>query len=455
MIWRLRLLTAFVLVLAVPLGVALLIADVPLSQELVIFGVTVLAGVAVAIGLSSALARPLRRLARAADRLADDDPESATDSRVSEAELGELARSFNRLREQMIRQRAHVVASHSEVRDSVRRLGEALRSTHDMQQMLSIVLETALGAVGGKAGAVYLLRARRSELYVKVGRHLDPVMGQRRIPVGAGVAGWVAERREGARVPAEGAPALVEPEPNEPTALAVPLESQTQLLGVLAIYGRANGGAFREEDLDVITSLARQAAIGIENVLLHQEAQRLSITDGLTGIWNRRFFQMRLTQELERANRFDRPFSLLLIDIDHFKQMNDRFGHQRGDAILIELAQRVVHHTTRQVDTLARYGGEEFVLILPETGEDGADTVAEKIREEIAARPFGVEGEEPIDVTVSIGYATYPQHGKVGEDVLRAADLAMYLAKARGRNSVAGAGELDENAGLAGGPARP
>ena len=132
-------------------------------------------------------------------------------------------------------------------------------------------------------------------------------------------------------------------------------------------------------------SLARQAAVGVENVLLHQEAQRLSITDGLTSLWNYRFLNMRLAQEVERAIRFNRSLSLLVIDIDHFKEVNDRFGHQRGDAILAELANRVVTETRAQVDTVARYGGEEFVLLLPETPLEGGRVVAEKIRESIAA----------------------------------------------------------------------
>ena len=449
MIWRLRLMAAFVLVLAVPLGIALLFVDAPLSDELIIFGVAVLIGVGASVGLSAVLARPLRQIAEAADRLAGDDLETAAVVRISELELGEVARSFNRLRDKILQQGARVVVSSSEMRESVRRLGDALRSTHDMQQMLSVVLETALVAVQGRAGAVFLLSARRSDLYIKVGRHLDPAIGDKRPRVGDGLAGWVAAHNEPAVFPGERVPMLGDAEPVEATALAVPLESQSQLLGVLAIYGRTSGRSFRDEDLDVITSLARQAGIGIENVLLHQEAQRLSITDGLTGIWNRRFFQMRLAQEFERANRFDRPFSLLMIDIDHFKDTNDRFGHQRGDAVLVELAQRVLPHTTRQVDTLARYGGEEFVLVLPETGEEGARIVGEKICAAIAATPFGGDGEQPVQVTVSIGYAVYPDHGVTADALVHAADRAMYLAKARGRNAVAGAGELDEGSDLA------
>jgi diguanylate cyclase (GGDEF)-like protein len=135
--------------------------------------------------------------------------------------------------------------------------------------------------------------------------------------------------------------------------------------------------------------------------------------------------------------------SVLVVDIDHFKQINDTFGHQRGDSILAELANRVVSETRAQVDTVARYGGEEFVLILPETPLEGGLVVAEKVRERIAATPFGAPGEEPVTVTVSIGIACFPQHGTKPQTLVRAADQALYEAKGRGRNRVVAADELD------------
>ena len=132
-----------------------------------------------------------------------------------------------------------------------------------------------------------------------------------------------------------------------------------------------------------------------------------------------------------------------MIDIDHFKQINDRFGHQRGDAILAELANRLVSETRVQVDTAARYGGEEFVLILPETPLEGAMVVAEKVRSSIGETPFGGEGDELINVTVSIGIAVFPAHGAKPQTLIRAADQALYEAKGRGRDRSVTAEELD------------
>jgi diguanylate cyclase (GGDEF)-like protein len=163
---------------------------------------------------------------------------------------------------------------------------------------------------------------------------------------------------------------------------------------------------------------------------------------------------MRLAQEVERAIRFNRSLSLLVIDIDHFKQVNDRFGHQRGDAILAELANRIVTETRAQVDTVARYGGEEFVLLLPETPLEGGRVVAEKIRGSIASNPFG-SGDEAISVTVSIGVACFPQHGSTAQTLLRAADQALYEAKGRGRNVVVSSDELDQASPVADDPGQP
>lgn len=439
---RARLLAAFAVVLAVSAGVALLVTPIPTRDRLLAFGIIIVVGLVVAFAVAEMLSRPLGELSDAASRVAKGDLSARAHARTDD-ELGELATSLNQIVENLRAQTTEADTSRDEVRRSVRRLGEALRVTHvDMRKMLSVVLETALVAVEGKAGAVFLLSARRNELYVKVGRHLAPHIAEQRIPIGRGLVGWAAEHRKAIVIPSDEAPVPEDPEPTEATALAVPLESQSQLLGVLVIYGRQNNEPFRDEDLDTITSLARQAGVGIENVLLHQEAQRLSITDGLTGIWNYRYFQMQMAQHFAAAVRFEHRLSLLVIDIDRFKDVNDRFGHQRGDTTLVELARRVVMHTRLNIDTLARYGGEEFVLILPETGLQGARIVAEKIREEVASTPFGEDEDEPIDVSVSIGYASYPEHGLTQQALVDAADKAMYEAKARGRNRVVGADEL-------------
>jgi diguanylate cyclase (GGDEF)-like protein len=138
--------------------------------------------------------------------------------------------------------------------------------------------------------------------------------------------------------------------------------------------------------------------------------------------------------------RFERPLSLLLLDLDHFKLVNDVWGHPRGDAVLVELAARV-RAQVRDVDTLARYGGEEFVVVLPETDRSGAVQAAERICAAVRRRPFGEDGEQPIDVTLSLGIAVFPDHGTSSTTLLRRADEALYSAKRGGRDGWRLAGE--------------
>lgn len=420
------------------------------SVGLALAGMFVLAlsaGSTLAYFLARLHTRPIGELSAAAMAVSRGDFDRRIEHGAND-ELGELAAAFNTMTQHLKSYVGELESSRDEIRRSVRRLGETLQSTHDLTKLLSVVLETALVAVQGRAGAVYLLGATRRDLYVKVGRHLGSTGSRHRIPLGEGIAGTVARDRRPIILPGiEEVPQPHEHEVEADTVICVPLESQGQLIGTIALYGREGDQPFTQGDLDTIRSLAQQAAVGIDNVLLHQEAQRLSITDGLTGAWNFRYFQMRLAQEVERAIRFGRPFSMMILDIDHFKRVNDRYGHQRGDSVLVEVARRMVGVIRVQVDTLARYGGEEFVLILPETPLEGAQVVGEKILESIGTVPFATDDEEPVGITVSIGLATFPNHGTTTRTLVRSADQAMYEAKARGRNRLVAADELDRAAG--------
>jgi diguanylate cyclase (GGDEF)-like protein len=207
-------------------------------------------------------------------------------------------------------------------------------------------------------------------------------------------------------------------------------------MGVLALYGRTLPDPFAEDDLDTLGSFAAQASVAIENVLLHREAQRLSITDGLTGVWNRRYLALTLAKEIERAQRFGRPLSVLMVDIDRFKDVNDAHGHLRGDEVLVELSRRMLSRIRGEIDTLARFGGEEFVIVLPETPREGARVVANKLRRAVRAKAFVSDVGPDVAVTVSIGVAAYPEDGTTAEGLIQAADVAMYKAKRRGRDRV-------------------
>jgi two-component system cell cycle response regulator len=229
-------------------------------------------------------------------------------------------------------------------------------------------------------------------------------------------------------------------EPVASTQVSVPLLAHGRVLGVLSLYDREDGEPFTLGDAEALTAFAVQAAVAIENVQLHAEAERLSVTDPLTGTRNYRYFERRFEQEIERARRFGRVLAVLMLDIDHFKSVNDRFGHQRGDEVLVEFARRVTA-SVRDIDTFARYGGEEFVLILPETNLEGGLAAAEKLRLATHRTPFcGDRGDDGVRLTVSIGVACFPEHATSPEELLRAADEALYEAKLQGRDRVVTAG---------------
>ncbi|MBV9292436.1 MAG: GGDEF domain-containing protein [Frankiales bacterium] len=253
-----------------------------------------------------------------------------------------------------------------------------------------------------------------------------------RIPVGEGVTGCVAAQGEAVRGRVGDGLELSPLEPTATELISVPMRTNSGVLGVLNLYDREDGKPFDAGDLDTIRTFAGQAAVAIDNVFLHQEAQRLSVTDGLTGLGNYRFFQQMLAREVERASRFGRELALLMLDLDLFKNVNDVHGHQVGDEVLLELANRV-RHEVREVDIVARYGGEEFVVILPETGPEGAGHTAERICTAVRGRPFTV-GDLGLSITVSIGVAVYPAAGDSPATLVRSADEALYAAKREGRD---------------------
>lgn len=190
------------------------------------------------------------------------------------------------------------------------------------------------------------------------------------------------------------------------------------------------------DNQDEIGRLARDFNTMAERLLAHRnELEELSIRDGLTGLYNRRELEKRLDQEAQRSRRYHRPLSLLLLDLDHFKNVNDKYGHQAGDEVLITVSD-LVQLNVRPVDVVCRYGGEELAVILPETDEPGACAVAERIRstveESITTTPRG----DMVHVTVSIGVATFPSHGETVTTLIHAVDQALYAAKREGRNLV-------------------
>jgi diguanylate cyclase (GGDEF)-like protein len=226
----------------------------------------------------------------------------------------------------------------------------------------------------------------------------------------------------------------------------LPLMIQDKLIGILVIVGRQDM-LFRDRDELFWNSLSDQMATAIGNARMYQNAKVSSITDGLTGLYNRRHFQERLVAEESRSRRHRHPFSVIMLDIDHFKNYNDTCGHPTGDKALTIIA-RLIRAEVRDIDIVARYGGEEFVMVLTETDKAGAWKVAERIRKKVSDHKFPHAQVQPNKrLTVSLGVAGFPDDGDDAKDVVERADEALYTAKKLGRDRVFLYGQ-SETAGL-------
>lgn len=336
--------------------------------------------------------QPLAALVDAAQRVTAGDLDTVVPV-ARDDELGRVGAAFNVMTGALRSHLRELEDNRDELRRSVQRLGETLLNTHDADRILGVVLDTALATTGAQSGAVS----------VEEDGHLH-----RRVVRG--------ELRDDADA-----------------SVAVPLGADGRSAGMLELHDKADGTSFCEADLQAVQALAAQAAVAVENVGLHKEAQRLSVTDGLTGLWNRRFLNLALRREVDRALRYEHPLAVLIVDIDRFKSVNDEHGHARGDAVLVDVARRL-RKVVRETDVVSRLGGEEFVLVLPETDRAGAARTCERICTAMRGAPFEAADEPPLAVTVSIGAALLPGPGTPPDVLLQAADDALYEVKDGGRD---------------------
>ncbi len=214
--------------------------------------------------------------------------------------------------------------------------------------------------------------------------------------------------------------------------VVVPLVAETEVLGLI-VLGDKRPGFFEDKHLQTLTIIGGQAAVAIANVQLYRKLELTSITDCLTGLYNYRYFYKRFLEEFQRAARYGSKLSLLMLDVDFFKKVNDRYGHLAGDALLAGVA-GVIAGEVRSCDLVARYGGEEFAVLMPETGPVEAMHVAERIRRAVRENTIEFDGAR-IKVSISAGVASYPAHADNPRDLLSAADFALYRAKEEGRDS--------------------
>lgn len=323
-------------------------------------------------------------------------------------------------------------AEHLEAINAVARQTTAVL---ELDELLTVVCRLVLEWF--RFDHVTVLLAENGDLFVRAheGRLTPKISTGEQLPSGAGLAskalitGKSIIENDVASVP--GYFAGFEETKSE---MCVPLIFFGEKLGVLALDS-AQKGAFDTDDIQPLESVADICAAAIQNASYFDRMRQLAYVDGLTGIHNRRFFEMRIAEELERSSRFQSRMSIIMVDIDHFKRLNDEFGHLLGDEVLRSVSS-ILKQQLRKMDMVCRYGGEEFAIVVPETAGENAMRVAEKLRRQVEMHDFpGV----PRPVTISCGVADYPEHGATRDDVVAAADAALYQAKQQGRNRVAAA----------------
>jgi diguanylate cyclase (GGDEF)-like protein len=328
----------------------------------------------------------LGKLAAAADAIAKGELEERVPVRGRD-EFAALGDAFNDMAAQLEQRLRELDAERARVRDTIGRFGEALAATHDPYALLPVIVENTVVATGA-AGARLVV--------------------------------------DGKEIAHEGNTA----DGGKP--LAIPLGLEGRESGVL--YLTPKEADFSNEARELAHWLGAQASIALENARLHRLVERQANTDGLTELPNRRHFEEALDVEISRAERFGGSLALILADLDDFKQVNDRYGHQAGDDVLQTFAD-ILRTTVREIDLPARYGGEEFAVLLPQTDLEGASELAERLRRALAARPMSTHPGGLVAVTASFGVAAFPE-APTPAALFASADEALYRAKRAGKNCV-------------------
>ena len=329
-------------------------------------------------------------------------------------------------------------------------VARALTSSLDRDAILRAIMQQMEQFFKPETWSLLLLDEPRKELYyaVAVG-HTEADLAQLRVPIGRGLAGWVAAHGESLIVPEVSQDPRFDAnfsggrsDAGRPTrvrsAICMPLRSRLRTLGVIELLN-CRLDTLSDYTISFLHVLCDYAAIAIENARAMERIQELTITDETTGLFNVRHLYRQLESEIERARRFKSQFSLIFIDLDYFKQINDEFGHLVGSRVLAEVGQSL-KSIVREVDSVYRYGGDEFIVLLPETGKVGARKAAEHLLASLRTMRFAKTDGLKLEVRASFGVATYPEDGHSVHEVIRAADTMMYLVKGSTRNNVAVAG---------------
>jgi diguanylate cyclase (GGDEF)-like protein len=324
---------------------------------------------------------------------------------------------------------------HLQVMTVLQSISHTVTSSLDINEILNNVITLLRHSFGYTYMGVYLLDGDVLHLGAQLGYPDNMLMDE--IPITAGVIGRTARTKETQFVrDASADPDFLRASYEVKTEIAVPLLKDENVVGVLNVESR-EPGSLDENDVDFLNALAGSIAVAIDNARLHAEVKIMAMTDVVSGLANRRAFDEVLRAEMTRATRYNQPISLIILDLDSFKEYNDRWGHPAGDARLKEIAD-LLRANVRDPDVAARYGGEEFAVILPNTPKSGALRLAERLRRAAeASAPYGNGYHSPISgYTISLGVATFPDDATSIQELLLAADNAELAAKRLGKNRV-------------------
>lgn len=331
---------------------------------------------------------------------------------------------------------------HAAAIETLMEIARALASPSDIEEILQQIMYQVSRLLNPKAWSL-LLRDECSgelEFRVVISDVAEKLKGVK-LPKGHGVAGWVAENGESLIIPDVSCDARFASEFDRALSFktrsiaCVPVKSHDKVFGVIELINSIDCGIFDESDEQILTTIADFAGIAISNARAVEKIQQLVITDDLTGLYNSRFFFEQIEYEVERARRYHTPLSLVFFDLDHFKDVNDTYGHLTGSRLLTEVG-AVVHKNIRLTDKAARYGGDEFVIILPQTEKNGARSFASKLHNELRETSFFSNNGSLLTVSGSFGVASFPDDASSSTELISAADDAMYQAKAAGRDTV-------------------
>lgn len=324
-------------------------------------------------------------------------------------------------------------------------ISRTIASLLDVQEMLRQVTGIIKRAIPFDRISLYLLDENREKLNLYFFSGLD-VKQKINLDIGQGTPGRIVESGEHAQIhdlavfyeTFNDFVHFPDEEKRDGSYIGVALKVHNATIGVIGMDSAKKYG-LGVDDMDFMAVLSHQIAAGIDRARLFEKIQQLSQQDGLTGLYNHRMFQSRLRQEMSRRNRTQKPLSLIMLDIDHFKQFNDNYGHQAGDAVLKELSLIITSQSRcASIDICCRYGGEEFAVIMPELELHNAVKVAERIRRVVEGNEFSIsENNTAARVTISLGVSGITGADDLSpEELVKKADDALYLSKKNGRNRV-------------------